>query len=135
MKREVRSTTTGLAAAAASAVRRSPLIIALTAVAVASASAALAQNGPLPRGPGREPTLRLCSSCHTVELVIAQRRTRLGWKETIARMVDHGLVASESDMTQVATYLATHYGPLNQATPIRARGASPPASPPPRRSR
>jgi hypothetical protein len=56
---------------------------------------------------------RLCSDCHDADRVVASRRTRAGWEEVLAKMVDKGAVGSDQDFELVLYYLLSHYGQVN----------------------
>jgi competence protein ComEA len=65
--------------------------------------------GQLPDGPGKDVTVRLCGACHEAERAAALRLTREGWQETVARMVDLGMKASDEEIGKVLEYLAEHF--------------------------
>lgn len=93
------------------------LLIAGTAAAqgvVRSASAQPAQASP-PAAAGNDADLALlqaqCSTCHTVDQVMAQNKTADEWAETIDRMVDHGMQITPEDRKRLTAFLIAHYGP------------------------
>ena len=73
-----------------------------------SAQAAFAQDA-MPDGPGKEQTLRLCSTCHEAAKATSVKLTRDGWVETIDRMKAFGAAGSDADFAAVLEYLATHF--------------------------
>ncbi len=67
----------------------------------------------LPTGEGQFQTITYCSSCHSLQLVLAERRAdEAGWTDTVQTMVfTHGAVIEDDDMAAIAKYLARFYGP------------------------
>ena len=63
----------------------------------------------LPEGPGKEQTLRLCSTCHEAAKATSVKLTREGWIETLDRMKAFGAGGSDEEFTAVLDYLATHF--------------------------
>lgn len=51
-----------------------------------------------------------CSSCHSVDQVIARSRSAAEWAETIDRMVNYGAQLTPEDNKRIADFLAAHYG-------------------------
>jgi len=97
---------------------------ALTIVGVVAAfSVAFARHGqpaPVDRGrsgqadQSRETLVRVCSKCHPLERVTAQRRSRTQWEEAMTQMVtSRGAVISDEDFDTVLTYLVREYGRVN----------------------
>jgi hypothetical protein len=67
---------------------------------------------PLPEGPGREVTKRICSSCHGIDVWAKQHHTSEQWSSIIDLMVSRGLQASDDELGQVNDYLAKYFPPL-----------------------
>jgi competence protein ComEA len=63
----------------------------------------------LPDAPGKDETIRMCSTCHEVERATSVRLSREGWQDTIAKMVDLGASASDEERAQVLNYLSEHF--------------------------
>ena len=63
----------------------------------------------LPDGPGKDQTLRLCSTCHEAAKATSVKLTREGWVETIDRMKAFGAGGADEDFAAVLEYLATHF--------------------------
>src|SRR5688572_2999340 len=80
----------------------------LFAVAFAFSGPVFAQD-TLPEGPGKEQTLRLCSTCHEAAKATSVKLTREGWVETIDRMKAFGAAGADDDRAAVLEYLATHF--------------------------
>ena len=85
---------------------RSVAFVFIFVAAVARASFA---QDTLPEGPGKEQTLRLCSSCHEAAKATSVKLTREGWVETIDRMKAFGAGGADEDFAAVLEYLATHF--------------------------
>ena len=69
---------------------------------------ALVQS-PLPDGPGKDVTVKVCGDCHSADVVASVRLTREGWQETIANMVQQGAKATETEQTAILEYVSTHF--------------------------
>src|SRR4051812_19538585 len=78
------------------------------AVACVAAAVCSAQE-PAPNR-GAEVLKNVCGVCHTPQIVVARRRTRAQWQETIDKMISLGAKASEEDFAQVLNYLTAEYG-------------------------
>lgn len=70
----------------------------------------------------REAFQKVCGSCHAIETVTAQRRTRAQWQESINSMVARGAKGTEEELTLVLDYLSAQFGPNSPA-------GAPPAAP------
>jgi mono/diheme cytochrome c family protein len=69
----------------------------------------------LPAGPYRELVVRTCANCHSIDLVVAKRRTREQWDQLIGVMVDRGAQATDEELDQILQYLAGHFGSADEA--------------------
>src|SRR5690349_24752705 len=85
---------------------------------VLCAAAAMAQNRPnaqsrpMPEGPGRDITQRVCgTTCHSAEMFMNRGRTREQWAAVTNEMVSRGAKGTPAELAQVVDYLATHVGP------------------------
>ena len=72
--------------------------------------AAYAQQDPLPEGPGKTEIVSDCSSCHGVDVVATQKRTKAEWDDVLARMVGYGSTADVTHQKAISDYLLTHFG-------------------------
>ena len=72
-------------------------------------SVAIAAQVQLADAPGKEETIRICSTCHEVERATSVRLNREGWQDTIAKMVDLGATGSDEELARVLDYLAEHF--------------------------
>jgi competence ComEA-like helix-hairpin-helix protein len=78
------------------------LVLSLVAPAAAGAQ-------PLPDGPGKEITVKVCSQCHDVERVSQYKMTRDDWAAMVKSMFDFGADATPEDAAVITDYLATHF--------------------------
>ncbi|HEX5109605.1 MAG TPA: helix-hairpin-helix domain-containing protein [Vicinamibacterales bacterium] len=76
----------------------------------------LAAQSPLPDGPGRDITIKVCGTCHAAEIAASVRLSPDGWHELIDRMVSAGAQGSEAELKTVFEYLSTHFPVEEQAT-------------------
>jgi mono/diheme cytochrome c family protein len=59
----------------------------------------------------RETFLRVCTTCHSADLVTAEGRSKAQWETTIITMqTANGAVLTPEEFTTVLDYLARHYG-------------------------
>lgn len=83
------------------------------AAAPANPSAPDATNpGPsleLPDDPAKALVVRVCSMCHPIGVVVAQRHTPDEWDTLIDLMVSRGAQASEQEQNQIYDYLVRHF--------------------------
>lgn len=84
-----------------------------------------AQQSPaaqFPAGPGRDTFLRVCSTCHSPNNVLAAGQSREGWEDTVTKMVAYGAQGSDEDFTDILDYLVKNFPEpvkvnVNKATP------------------
>ena len=69
------------------------------------------QGRPLPDGPGKEETQKLCSQCHELERSISLYQDREGWQKTIEKMMAFGMKGTDKELTAVVEYLAKNFPP------------------------
>ena len=69
------------------------------------------KTAQLPDGDGKEPTQRLCGTCHAAEVVVGKHETKERWGQIVADMVNKGATGSDEELNQVIEYLAAHFGP------------------------
>jgi hypothetical protein len=67
------------------------------------------QVRPLPEGPGKEETQRLCSQCHELDKSFSLSQDRAGWERTIEKMVAFGMKSTEQETKAVLEYLVKHF--------------------------
>jgi len=84
----------------------------IAALLTAAAAPALADDyASLPQGEGRDVTVRVCSQCHSPELVSSQRLDEAGWKDVVAQMANNGAQATDAEFAQITKYLSTAFPP------------------------
>ena len=76
-----------------------------------AANAQSAAHSDFPPGEGREAFLRLCSKCHSQNIVLAYGQKREGWENTITKMTRLGAQGSDEDFTDIADYLTANFPP------------------------
>src|SRR6478672_1630036 len=64
-----------------------------------------------PPGEGRELTLKVCSTCHSVDLVADQQLDEDGWKAMVDQMASMGADATEDQLKQIVAYLTKAFPP------------------------
>jgi len=62
-----------------------------------------------PPGEGRELTMKVCSTCHTLDVVSVERFDLDGWKNTVDQMASMGADATEEQLDQIVQYLAKSF--------------------------
>lgn len=67
------------------------------------------QDGPLPNGPGKEETQKLCSGCHELEKSFSIHQDRAGWQRTVDKMEAFGMKGTEEEISAALEYLVKHY--------------------------
>ena len=91
-----------------------PLRPVLIALLFASLSApALAQDDfkQLPEGAGRAETVKVCSQCHSPELVANQRLDEPGWRQVVNQMANNGAQGTDAEFETIIKYLAATFPP------------------------
>jgi mono/diheme cytochrome c family protein len=63
----------------------------------------------LPPGPGRDVTVRVCSQCHSPEIVSTQTLDAAGWKDLVNQMANNGAQASDADFDTIVKYLTASF--------------------------
>src|SRR5580700_2560278 len=63
----------------------------------------------LPKGPGRETTLRVCGACHSAENVAGMAKTREEWGVLVGEMAADGAQATDDEFNEIVEYLAAHF--------------------------
>jgi competence protein ComEA len=67
------------------------------------------QGRPLPDGPGKEETQKLCAQCHELDKSFSLRQDQAGWQRTIDKMVAFGMKGTENEISAVLEYLVKNY--------------------------
>ena len=77
----------------------------------AGPSATTDQHPEFPPGEGRDTVLGLCVKCHSPNIILAYGQNRLGWENTITKMVRQGAEGTDEDFTEIADYLTEKFPP------------------------
>jgi len=64
----------------------------------------------LPDAPEHDLVLRVCSGCHAPDVLASKRHTATEWDDIIAKMVDHGAQATDTEQERILAYLVRFYG-------------------------
>ncbi len=67
------------------------------------------QGKPMPDGPGKEETQKICSACHDLEKSLSLRQDRAGWQKTLEKMLDFGAKATDQERDAVINYLVKNF--------------------------
>jgi competence protein ComEA len=70
---------------------------------------AASQTRPLPDGPGKAETQKLCSNCHELDKSVSLKQDRAGWQRTVEKMLASGMKASDAEVNTVLDYLTRNY--------------------------
>jgi competence protein ComEA len=82
--------------------------IAVFAVRVGTPSSA-GQGKPMPDGPGKEATQKICANCHELEKSFSVKQDRDGWQRTVDKMVALGAKGTEEELQAVVEYLIKNF--------------------------
>ena len=67
------------------------------------------EHEALPPGPGRDLMIRVCSQCHSPEVVAGQQLDLAGWKSVVDQMAAKGAAATDEEFEEIVQYLATAF--------------------------
>lgn len=105
----------------AAAIKPSMSLHPMQGAEAAQANPNLHADIPLPDGPGKDTTQRLCGTrCHSTDIAAKQHHDADRWDAIIENMVSKGLEASDDDLQAVNDYLAAHFGPGSQSASTSA---------------
>jgi hypothetical protein len=90
---------------------------AIVVIAIAAAAAASAQQPPSPAPSAPAVIRRACVGCHELAVAAGKGRTPQEWSETIDRMTDRGVDASDAEIASVKAYLAKALPPGTEGPP------------------
>src|SRR4051794_14354603 len=103
--------------------------LALFAAALTAQTRPNSPPRPMPEGPGRDVTQKVCgTTCHSAEMFMNRGRSREQWAAVTNEMVSRGAKAPPAELTQIVDYLSAHVGPGYTAQPVaeaRRPGAGP----------
>ena len=81
------------------------------------------QDRPLPDGPGKAETQKLCSTCHEIDRSVSPRLDRAGWQATISKMMAAGMKATDKEISAVLDYLVKNF-PADELPKINVNKAA-----------
>jgi quinoprotein glucose dehydrogenase len=79
------------------------------AAATNSAMPNPAAGNLLPAGPGRDLTVRVCSSCHSPTIAASQHLSAQEWNDLVQVMSARGAIATDDELNQITAYLAKSF--------------------------
>ena len=88
---------------------------AATILVACLAGTARGQSPNLPRAPGRDLVIRVCSQCHAVATFAGLRLTRAEWSHEVDGMIARGARANRKEARRIVAYLSKHFGPAAPA--------------------
>ena len=84
-----------------------------TTLGTAPQNAATKPAEELPAGPGKDVTLRVCTSCHAAELWSTSRLRQSAWEDTLEQMKVRGMELTPDERKTVLDYLVKYLGVSN----------------------
>ena len=69
----------------------------------------------LPEGEGKKEVTTLCASCHSLQLIVSQRKTAEQWRNTVDNMIGRGAQLFVEEVDTIAAYLSTHLAPTHSS--------------------
>ena len=60
-------------------------------------------------GDGREATLRVCTGCHTPEIILQQRLAPADWALLVDNMAGRGATGTDADFAAITAYLSKSF--------------------------
>ncbi len=67
------------------------------------------QGRPIPDGPGKEATQKICARCHELEKSFSVNQDRVGWQRTVDKMVALGAKGTDEELNAVIEYLVKNF--------------------------
>jgi mono/diheme cytochrome c family protein len=88
-----------------------PVLIALLFTSLSAPALAQDDFKQLPEGAGRAETVKVCSQCHSPELVANQRLDEPGWRQVVNQMANNGAQGTDAEFETIIKYLAATFPP------------------------
>jgi competence protein ComEA len=76
---------------------------------VLAATIATSTQDRFPEGPGRAEVIKVCSSCHDAEIVLANLKSPGEWNETLQNMAQQGAEATPQEWRLIEQYIDVHF--------------------------
>jgi competence protein ComEA len=67
------------------------------------------QEKPLPEGPGKRETEKICAQCHELEKSFTIHQDREGWQRTVDKMIALGAKGTDKEFSLIVEYLAANF--------------------------
>ena len=64
-----------------------------------------------PTPEGKNAFLKVCTQCHTTQIVTEHGETEEGWKRLVINMVERGARGSDAELTAIVNYLSANFPP------------------------
>ncbi len=91
------------------------VLLTFTRTSVAAGQSTATEQSPphpeFPAGEGRDTLMRLCVKCHSPNIILASGQNRLGWENTVTKMVRLGAVGTDEDFSEIVNYLTDKFPP------------------------
>ncbi len=71
----------------------------------------LSQAQDLPDGKGKDLLQMICTDCHGLDVITAQRATKDGWASIVDSMVSRGASGTKEQLDTIVDYLAKNFAP------------------------
>jgi competence protein ComEA len=84
-------------------------LLTLVATFIAVNYSSASQTRPMPDGPGKVETVKMCSTCHELDKSLSLKQDRAGWQRTVDKMIAFGLKTTDADIITVVDYLTRSY--------------------------
>ncbi|MCI0747482.1 MAG: helix-hairpin-helix domain-containing protein [Verrucomicrobia subdivision 3 bacterium] len=81
------------------------------------------QGKPLPEGPGKEETQKICAQCHELAQALSARYDRAGWQRTLDKKIAIGAKGTEKEFRAVLEYLVKNF-PAEEVPKINVNKAT-----------
>ena len=88
-----------------------PVLIALLLASISVPALAQDEFKALPAGTGRTETVKVCSQCHSPELVANQRLDEPGWRAMVNQMANNGAQGTDAEFESIIKYLSQTFPP------------------------
>lgn len=89
----------------------------LLTVSLLGMLAARADSSKFPDGPGKATFLKVCSTCHDVDIVADLRHSHDEWKDLVYDMRNKGAEATDKECDVIIDYLYKNFPAENEKKP------------------
>ncbi|SRR5258708_23709426 len=67
----------------------------------------------LPDAPAKATVQKICTSCHTLSVVVSKRRIKSDWQKSVEDMSGRGMKATDEEMEAAVEYFSRYFGKIN----------------------